>query len=101
MLCRASRRRSGTPSRWRCSAWSRPAAGPGPDPRALATAVRSLLAGLSADGPLLVAVDDVQWLDPDSAGIIQFVLRRLGGTRMGWLFAARLPEPGWLADGGR
>jgi DNA-binding CsgD family transcriptional regulator len=75
-------------------------AGSGPDPRALATAVRSLLVRLSADGPLLVAVDDVQWLDPGSAGIIQFVLRRLGGTRMGWLFAARLPEPGWLADGG-
>jgi DNA-binding CsgD family transcriptional regulator len=75
-------------------------AGVGPDPRALATAVRSLLAALSADGPLLVAVDDVQWLDPGSAGVLQFVLRRLGGTRMGWLFAARLPEPGWLADGG-
>jgi DNA-binding CsgD family transcriptional regulator len=76
------------------------AAGGGPDPRALATAVRSLLAALSADGPLLVAVDDVQWLDPGSAGILQFVLRRLGGTRMGWLFAARVPEPGWLADAG-
>jgi DNA-binding CsgD family transcriptional regulator len=76
------------------------AAGAGPDPRALATAVRSLLARLSADGPLLVAVDDVQWLDPGSAGVLQFVLRRLGGARMGWLFASRVPEPGWLADGG-
>jgi len=72
----------------------------GPDPRALATAVRSLLTTLSAAGPLLVAVDDVQWLDPGSAGVLQFVLRRLGGIRMGWLFATRVPEPGWLGDGG-
>jgi DNA-binding CsgD family transcriptional regulator len=74
--------------------------GTGLDSRALATAVRSLLANLSAEGPLLVAIDDVQWLDPDTAAIVQFVLRRLAGTRMKWLFAARLPEPGWLANGG-
>lgn len=72
----------------------------GPDPRALATAVRSLLVRLSAAGPLLVAVDDVQWLDPGSAGVLQFVLRRLGGTPVGWLFASRVPEPRWLGDGG-
>ena len=71
----------------------------GPDPRALATAVRSLLANLSAEGPLLVAIDDVQWLDPSSAAVLQFVLRRLASTRLGWLLAARLPEPGWLAGG--
>ena len=72
---------------------------PGPDPRALATAVRSLLANLSAEGPLLVAIDDVQWLDSSSAAVLQFALRRLASTRLGWLLAARLPEPDWLAGG--
>lgn len=71
----------------------------GPDPRALATAVRSLLASLSAEAPLLVAIDDVQWLDSSSAAVLEFALRRLAGTRLGWLFAARPPEPDWLAGG--
>jgi DNA-binding CsgD family transcriptional regulator len=71
----------------------------GPTPRALATAVRSLLANLSAEGPLLVAIDDVQWLDPSSAAVLQFALRRLTAARLGWLLATRLPEPGWLAGG--
>jgi len=73
-------------------------AGPGPDLRALATAVRSLLANLSAEGPLLVAIDDMQWLDPDTAAILQFALRRLTDTRTGWLMAVRLPWVGWLAS---
>lgn len=72
--------------------------GAGPDPRALATAVRSLLANLSAEAPLLVAIDDVQWLDSSSAAVLQFALRRLTAARLGWLLATRLPEPGWLAD---
>jgi DNA-binding CsgD family transcriptional regulator len=71
----------------------------GPDPRALATAVRSLLTNLSAETPLLVAIDDVQWLDSSSVAVLQFVLRRLAGTRLGWLLAARLPEPDWIAGG--
>ena len=71
----------------------------GPDPRALATAVRSLLTNLSAETPLLVAIDDVQWLDSSSAAVLQFVLRRLAGTRLGWLLAARPPEPDWVAGG--
>ena len=73
--------------------------GAGPDPRALATAVRSVLVNLSAEGPLLVAIDDVQWLDSGSAAVLQFALRRLSAARLGWLLAARLPGPGWLADG--
>jgi hypothetical protein len=75
--------------------------GPGPDLRALAAAVRSLLANLSAEGPLLVAIDDVQWLDPDTAAVLQFVLRRLTGTRTGWLTTAREPGLGWLAGDDR
>jgi DNA-binding CsgD family transcriptional regulator len=67
------------------------------DPRTLGTALRSLLAGLAADGPLLVAIDDVQWLDATSASVLEFALRRLAGTRLGWLMAVRLPDPARLA----
>ncbi len=62
-----------------------------PPPRVLATAIRSMLADLTRDG-LLVAVDDVQWIDRASAGVLAFALRRLGDMRMGWLFARRLGE---------
>lgn len=44
------------------------------DPRAVAVAVGAALAAL--DAPVLVAVDDVQWLDPDSAAALSFALRR-------------------------
>lgn len=76
-----------------------PGAAP-PDPRTLGIAVRSLLAGLGAEGPLLVAIDDVQWLDPASASVLEFALRRLQSARLGWLFALRLPEPARLAAEG-
>ena len=73
---------------------------PGPEPlgpRPLATAVRSLLAGLAAERPLIVAVDDVQWLDAGSAPVLEYALRRLTDTPLGWLFGLRLPAPAGLA----
>src|ERR671928_891675 len=69
-----------------------PAAAP-LDPRTVATAVRSLLAGLSAERPLLVAIDDAQWLDPTSATVLEFALRRLTSGRTGWLLARRDAHP--------
>jgi DNA-binding CsgD family transcriptional regulator len=47
-----------------------------PDDRAVATAVSSLLASLADENPVLVAVDDVQWLDPSSESTLRFALRR-------------------------
>jgi predicted ATPase len=67
------------------------------DPRTLGTAIRSLLAGLSAEGPLLVAIDDVQWLDTTSSAVLTFALRRVATRRLGWLFARLLHEPARLA----
>ena len=46
------------------------------DPRALGVAVRSALELLVETQPLLVAVDDVQWLDGSSADALAFALRR-------------------------
>jgi DNA-binding CsgD family transcriptional regulator len=68
-----------------------------PDPRTLGTSVRSLLAGLSEAGPLLVAVDDVQWLDATSARVLEFALRRLTTAHLGWLVVRRLPTRSSLA----
>src|SRR5919206_1266947 len=58
-----------------------------PEARTVATAVRSLVAGLSAERPLLIAVDDAHWLDPTSATVLEFALRRLPNPRGG------LPPP--------
>lgn len=48
-----------------------------PEPRAVATAGWAALQALSRAGPLLIAVDDVQWLDQPSAAVLGFALRRL------------------------
>lgn len=48
-----------------------------PERRLVGTALLSLLRELAADGEVVLAVDDVQWLDPSSAGAIEFAARRL------------------------
>jgi DNA-binding CsgD family transcriptional regulator len=48
-----------------------------PARRVVAAAFLSLLRALATDAPIVLAVDDVQWLDPPSAGILEFALRRL------------------------
>lgn len=63
------------------------------DPRTVATAVRSVLIELAAEAPVLLAVDDVQWLDSASAATLEFVLRRLRGERIGFLTSRRPSEP--------
>lgn len=50
---------------------------PAADPRALAVAVRTTLEALAEDGPVVVAIDDVQWLDPSSGSALAFAFRRL------------------------
>jgi tetratricopeptide (TPR) repeat protein len=47
------------------------------DPRTTATALASVLTALAAERPVLVAVDDVQWIDPASARALEFAARRL------------------------
>ena len=61
------------------------------DPRALGVAVRNALEVLSTDQALVVAVDDVQWLDPSSDAALAFGLRRLQGNIV-LLLARRLGE---------
>ena len=66
---------------------------PGIDERSLFAGVVSLLRVLSEDGPLLVAVDDAQWLDHGSARALEFAMRRLEAERVGVLSAVRTGGP--------
>ncbi|MGI9112120.1 MAG: AAA family ATPase, partial [Gaiellaceae bacterium] len=59
------------------------------DHRTLAVAVRSMLQTLSEREPILIAIDDVQWLDPASSSALAFALRRLDASRVIVLLARR------------
>ncbi|MFJ3879052.1 AAA family ATPase [Streptomyces sp. NPDC090077] len=47
----------------------------GRDHVALRLAVVEVLRGLAASGPLLLVLDNAQWLDPESTDLLRFVLR--------------------------
>ena len=57
------------------------------DPRTTASALLSVLSALGAERPLVIAVDDAQWLDQASERLA-FVCRRLP-SRLGVLVARR------------
>jgi DNA-binding CsgD family transcriptional regulator len=59
------------------------------DPRAVASAVLNSLRFLSQSGSLLLALDDSQWLDPPSARVLQFAIRRLQTEPIGLLVVQR------------
>jgi DNA-binding CsgD family transcriptional regulator len=69
-----------------------PAPRTGIDERALCAAVLSLLRLLSAAGPVIVAIDDAQWLDSPSARILSFVVRRLDAEAVGFMVTDRTPS---------
>ncbi|MCV7385723.1 AAA family ATPase [Mycolicibacter longobardus] len=53
--------------------------GPATDHRAAATAFLSVLKLLASQTPVLVAIDDIQWLDSASSAAVSFAARRLKG----------------------
>ena len=62
------------------------------DRRTLAVAVRDVLQLLSERGAVLIAIDDVQWVDPSSSHALAFALRRLDASPVSLLLARRLAE---------
>lgn len=66
--------------------------GPAGDERTAAAAFRSVVQHLASDVPVLIAIDDLQWLDTSSAIAVRFAARRLEGP-VGLLATARTNEP--------
>jgi DNA-binding CsgD family transcriptional regulator len=60
-----------------------------PDAHAAGVALLNAFRGVASTRELLVAVDDVQWLDAASAGALAYAARRLKGEAVGVLLARR------------
>ncbi len=69
------------------------------EPRSVGTGLTALLTSLAAGQPLLLAVDDAQWLDTASARALGFALRRLDGRPARLLATVRIGEPAGPAGG--
>jgi DNA-binding CsgD family transcriptional regulator len=63
--------------------------GPAGDRLVVGNAALALLGQAAADRPLLLVVDNLQWVDRASAVVLGFVARRLSGSRAGLLAAER------------
>jgi DNA-binding CsgD family transcriptional regulator len=67
--------------------------GPPTDESVVAAALASSIDALSAKAPVLLAIDDVQWLDPSSQAVLTAAARRLTG-RVGMLLTERTEHEG-------
>ncbi len=63
-----------------------------PGPRAVATGLLSALRELVAQQPVLVAIDDIQWLDSASAEAVSFAARRLDQEPVRFFLTRRAGE---------
>jgi DNA-binding CsgD family transcriptional regulator len=59
------------------------------DPRTIGTAVLGVLRETAQTWPLILAIDDLQWLDPASAAALEFALRRLLDAPVGLIATIR------------
>jgi DNA-binding CsgD family transcriptional regulator len=62
--------------------------GPATNQRVAAAAFLSVVDGLAEDTPVLLAIDDAQWLDASSKSVVAFAARRIRG-RVGVLLTER------------
>jgi DNA-binding CsgD family transcriptional regulator len=62
------------------------------DPRTLGVSLVNSLTRLADSTSVLLAIDDVQWVDPASTAVLAFALRRLGSNRVSVLATKRLRE---------
>jgi DNA-binding CsgD family transcriptional regulator len=60
-----------------------------PERRAVAAGVLTVLRELSSESPVVLAIDDLQWLDPPSSAVLEFALRRLGPEPVRTVVTAR------------
>jgi DNA-binding CsgD family transcriptional regulator len=64
-----------------------------PDQRAISAGTLGAIRALAAEQPVVVAIDDAQWLDPSSADVVAFALRRLRGAPVAVITAWRVSSP--------
>jgi DNA-binding CsgD family transcriptional regulator len=69
-----------------------PPKGRAPDHRAVAVGVLGILRALARASPVLVAVDDIQWLDRASSAVLEFTFRRLDTAPVRLLASLRSGE---------
>jgi predicted ATPase len=67
---------------------------PPPDQRTISTACLGVVRRLAEEERVLLAVDDIQWLDPPRALVLEFVARRLREEPVGLLLAERVSGEG-------
>lgn len=76
--------------------------GPAPDVRMIGVALANVIRSLALREPVVIAIDDVQWLDDPSADVLAFALRRLDRSRVCVLATQRsdidLPRPSWPTE---
>jgi len=72
--------------------------GPPSEPQAIWLGLLSALRSLASGGELLVAIDDVQWLDRASDDALAYAVRRLVDEPVRFLLARRPGEPSALED---
>ena len=65
-----------------------------PEPRAMCAAFLGAIRSLAAQGPVIIAVDDLQWLDGPSAVTLDYALRRLTDEPVGLLASVRVAVGG-------
>jgi DNA-binding CsgD family transcriptional regulator len=60
-----------------------------PDRVGVARGALAVLRAWAAETPTVLAIDDVQWLDPPSADVLRFVAHRLADERLGFVVSVR------------
>ena len=80
-----------------------PVDGSAPPPLAVSLGTLATIRALAERSPVIVAVDDLLWLDGPTARVLAYAMRRLGGARVGVVVTVRAdtvdpPLPSVAAD---
>lgn len=60
----------------------------------VASGVLGIIRTLAAEAPVLVAIDDIQWLDTPTASVLEFVARRVSSERVAFALSLRADDFG-------
>ncbi|MFE0456967.1 ATP-binding protein [Streptomyces sp. NPDC058914] len=75
-------------------------AGHAPEMFSVGLAALELISGLADEAPVVLLIDDAQWIDGPSSEVLAFVARRLEADRVVMLIAAREGQDTVLSDAG-